>query len=127
MNGCPVVRQILFSTPCLFIAFTKLESCRKIIDFLICSISEGLTRGPRGPQGGHTSSRTSYHARRRAAEFWWNTKALGLRGLLRLDQSIPEFGWQYLSNATRLIRPRVFCVRFVVSRITIVGYIIRHF
>ena len=35
-------------------------------------------------------------------------------------------GWHYLSNATCLMRPRLFYVRFVVSRITILCYIVRH-
>ena len=36
------------------------------------------------------------------------------------------FGWHYLSNATCLIRPHLFCVFFVVSRIVIICYIICH-
>ena len=37
------------------------------------------------------------------------------------------FGWHYLSNATRLMRPRLFYACFVVSRTTTICYIIRHF
>ena len=36
-------------------------------------------------------------------------------------------GWHYLSDATCLIRPRLFYVLFVVSRITITCRIIHHF
>ena len=36
------------------------------------------------------------------------------------------FGWHYLSNATCLMRPRLFYARFLVSRGTIICYIIRH-
>ena len=35
-------------------------------------------------------------------------------------------GWHYLSNATSLIRPRLFYVCFIVSRITIICLIIYH-
>ena len=35
-------------------------------------------------------------------------------------------GWHYLSNATCLIQPHLFYALFVVSRITILSYIIRH-
>ena len=37
-----------------------------------------------------------------------------------------DIGWQYLSNATRLMRPRLFHARFVMSRITISCHMIRH-
>ena len=37
------------------------------------------------------------------------------------------FGWHYLSNATCLIRPRVFYACFVVSGSTTTCCIIRHF
>ena len=36
-------------------------------------------------------------------------------------------GWHYLTNATCLIRPRLFYGCFVVSRIAIIRYVIRHF
>ena len=36
------------------------------------------------------------------------------------------FGWHYLSNITCLIRPHLFYVCFVVSRVTITYYTIRH-
>ena len=36
-------------------------------------------------------------------------------------------GWHYLSNVTCLIRLHLFYACFVVSRITIMCYIIRHF
>ena len=36
-------------------------------------------------------------------------------------------GWHYSSEATRMMRPRLFYASFVVSRITIICYIIRHF
>ena len=37
------------------------------------------------------------------------------------------FGWHYLSTATCLMRPRLFYVLFVVSRITIICCVARHF
>ena len=37
-----------------------------------------------------------------------------------------SFGWHYLSNATCLMRPHLFSVFFVVPRVTISCYIIRH-
>ena len=36
-------------------------------------------------------------------------------------------GWHYLSNATCLVRPRLFYACFVVSRTTIIRYMILHF
>ena len=36
------------------------------------------------------------------------------------------FGWHYLSHATCLIRPHLLSACFVVSRITILCFIIRH-
>ena len=36
------------------------------------------------------------------------------------------FGWHYLSNATCVVRPRLSYAFFVVSRITIICYVIRH-
>ena len=44
---------------------------------------------------------------------------------MRLD-NVSVFGWHYLSNATCLIRPRLFYACFGVSRITIRCFIIRH-
>ena len=42
-------------------------------------------------------------------------------------QTCAMTGWHYLSNATCLIRPRLFYVLFVVSRIALICYIIRYF
>ena len=38
-----------------------------------------------------------------------------------------KIGWYYLSNATCLMRPRLFYAMLVVSMIIIICYIIRHF
>ena len=38
-----------------------------------------------------------------------------------------HLGWHYLSNATCLIQPHLFYACFVVSRITTLCYMIRHF
>ena len=45
-----------------------------------------------------------------------------------LFRMVMSLGWHYLSNATCLIRPRMFYMCFfVVSRITIICHMIRHF
>ena len=40
--------------------------------------------------------------------------------------SLPSFGWHYLSDATCLMRPRLFYVLFAVSRITVICCNIHH-
>ena len=44
---------------------------------------------------------------------------------LRLSQ-VAHVGWHYLSNATCLTRPHLFYAYFVVPRIAILCYILRH-
>ena len=51
----------------------------------------------------------------------WDVRARGY-GELRID-----VGWNYLSDATCLMRPHLFCACFVVSRVTMICYIIRNF
>ena len=46
---------------------------------------------------------------------------------IELPGGEPSFGRRYLSNATCLMRPCLFYACFVVSRITIICYTIRHF
>ena len=41
--------------------------------------------------------------------------------------SSQKIGWHCLSNAACLIRPHLFCAWFVVSKITIIRHIVRHF
>ena len=45
----------------------------------------------------------------------------------RWPQNPPTLGWHYLSNATCLMPPRSVYALFIVSRITIVCYLIRRF
>ena len=42
-------------------------------------------------------------------------------------RNLPTFGWHHLSNATCLMRPRLFYALLVVSRNTIMRYNIHHF
>ena len=46
---------------------------------------------------------------------------------VRTQEERQDLGRHHLSNATCLIRPHVFYALFVVSRITIICYMIRHF
>ena len=52
------------------------------------------------------------------------TGATGDRTRRNAEMSL---GWHYSSNATCLMRPHLFYAFFVVSRITMTCYIIRHF
>ena len=45
----------------------------------------------------------------------------------KIGRTSRPLGWHYLSNDTCLIRPRLLCAFFVVSRITIISCILRHF
>ena len=58
----------------------------------------------------------------------WIVKSPGCHCTDAFDaqQTPPLLGWHYLSNATCLIRPHVFYALFIVSRIIIICYIIRH-
>ena len=53
----------------------------------------------------------------------WLARARGGRPASRTS----VLGWHFLSDATCLIRPHLFCARFVVSRITPICYMIHHF
>ena len=55
--------------------------------------------------------------------------AMSTRPIIRTSASAwpPTFGWPYLSIATCLMRPRLFYALFVVSRITMICYILHHF
>ena len=55
-----------------------------------------------------------------------NTLYLNASAPRQMAPRAPSFGWHYLSNATRLMRPRSFYAMFIVSRTTIVRNIIRH-